>query len=81
VKINDPQGGADFYPRAIILTILVEVYQKMPYAKYLSSRPFCLFKKIFSIYSYNSFGCHGNKISALNNFGSPSPKINSVKFG
>jgi hypothetical protein len=39
-KINDPRGGADFDPRAIIWTFLVRVYQTMPYAKYLSSRPF-----------------------------------------
>jgi hypothetical protein len=39
-KTNDPWGGANFDPRAIIWTILVEVYKTMPYAKYLSSRPF-----------------------------------------
>jgi hypothetical protein len=47
VKINDPRGGANFDPRAKILTTLLEVYQTMPYAKYLSSRPFDLYKKIF----------------------------------
>jgi hypothetical protein len=34
------RGGAYFDPRAIIWTMLVEVYQTMPYAKYLSSRLF-----------------------------------------
>jgi hypothetical protein len=38
-KTNDPRGGADFDLRAIIWTIWIEVYQTMPYAKYLSSRP------------------------------------------
>jgi hypothetical protein len=51
VKINNPWGGANFDPRPIIWRILVEVYQTIPYALGLVG----VYKKIFLIYSYNSF--------------------------
>jgi hypothetical protein len=37
MKINNPRGGANFNPKAIIWTNLVEVYYTMFHAKYLTS--------------------------------------------
>jgi hypothetical protein len=50
--INDHQGRVNFDPRAIIWTIFVEVYQTMPFAKYLSSRPCLSLQEDF--FAYNS---------------------------
>ena len=36
MKINDPRGGTNFDPRAIIWTILLEVHYTMFHAKYLN---------------------------------------------
>jgi hypothetical protein len=44
LKINDPRGGANFDPRAIICTILPKVHYTMFHAKYLTSS-LCEFKK------------------------------------
>jgi hypothetical protein len=37
MKINDPRGGTNFDPRAIIWTNLLEVHYTIFYAKYLNS--------------------------------------------
>ena len=50
-----PRGGANFDPRAKILTTFVEVYQTMFHVKYLSSSLYGLREEVFS------FGCHGNQ--------------------
>jgi hypothetical protein len=46
-KINDPRGGANFDPRAFILTNLVDTDQTMFHAKYLSSISFGFLKEVF----------------------------------
>jgi hypothetical protein len=52
VKINDHRGGANFDPRAIIWTILVEVHFAKSHAKYLTSR-LCQFREEdFLFYTY-----------------------------
>ena len=44
---DPPWGGANFDPRAIIWTILVEDHQMLFDTKYLSCRPYSLFLEIF----------------------------------
>jgi hypothetical protein len=51
----------------------------MPYAKYLCSWPCGSLQEDFLNYSYNSFCCHGNQISAWNEIGSPSTKDQSCQ--
>ena len=48
-KTNDPRGRANFDPRGIIGTILVEVHSMMLHAKYLSLG-FVVSEKIFNVF-------------------------------
>jgi hypothetical protein len=50
MKINDPLVGANFDPRAIIWTILVEVHYTMFDAKYLTSSLCQLWEDFSSFY-------------------------------
>jgi hypothetical protein len=82
-KTHTPFGRGQCDQKAIIWTILVEVYKTMACANYLCTRSFGsrevdLFKFLYSI----PFGCQGNKISAWNqnsfdNFGIPLHKKQS----
>jgi hypothetical protein len=83
VKINDLRDGANFDLRAIIWTTLVEVYQTMPYARYLCSRPygslqedfFNLFLDSFWLSWQPDFWMERTALKALH------PRINPAKFG
>jgi hypothetical protein len=69
MKINDPWGGANYDPRRIILTILVEVHQTMPEEK---------ISMLYAILLIILLGCHDNQISTWNKFfDSLSPKKKS----
>jgi hypothetical protein len=69
-KTYEIRGGANFDTGAIIRTLLEEVYQTMPYAKYICSRACGSLQEDFKIYSYNFFGCHCITLEALH------PRVN-----
>jgi hypothetical protein len=52
MKINGPRGGANFDPRVIIWTFLVEVYHTMFHAKYLTCSLFRFSEEDFFMF-YN----------------------------
>jgi hypothetical protein len=55
LKINDPRGGTNFDPRAIIWTILVEVHFAKSHAIYLTSC-LCQFREEdFSSFHFNTY--------------------------
>jgi hypothetical protein len=63
VKINDPWGGANFDPRAIICTILLKVHYTMFHAKYLNSS-LCKFREddflsLYYIHIRKTYGPRG----------------------
>jgi hypothetical protein len=69
VKINDTWGGANFDPRAIICTILLEVHHTMFHAKHLNSN-LCKFKEddflsFYYIHIRETYGPQGGLILTL----------------